>query len=159
LNGLKKYQAESEAKRAAISVLKSESADIRFRTMARVKAKLAAYERVYKNFEAFIEEQAENLSRGDFKDNPYKELGVARLVAQWLMDSEAFISDNEFLLQGMESDMRKRFVEEAFEDFPEDIRDRLINELTDKKHEILVWFAGRIKQAKAEVAARNKEKG
>lgn len=151
---LERARAAVGAQQAVGRVLRGEAASVGLRTAAAVKNRLASYEKIAGKYEKFIDKQAEELLNGVFKDSPYKELGMARLVAMWLIETEQFITENEFLLSETEKTVRKGFIEESFSQFPEDIRVRLLEELNDKKQELLIWFAGRIQAAKLETEDR-----
>ena len=93
---------------------------------------------------------------GKLKDNPYKELGVARLIAHWLVDTETFLLENEALMKDLDGGVRKRFVEESLDVFPEDIKEELLIKLNEKKQELLIWFAGELQQARVKAAKQKK---
>lgn len=147
-----KAKAESDTEEVVATVLQGETTDLSVRTTAKVRAKLDAYEKIYANYESFIENQAKELADGKLKDNPYKELGVARLIAHWLVDTETFLLENEALMKDMDTGVRKRFVEESLDVFPEDIKEELLIKLNEKKQELLIWFAGELQQARAKAA-------
>ena len=151
---LEKIMARTEAQEAVVKVLQDEVVTTTLRTVARVKARMAAYEKVAGNYESFIDRQASDLARGAFAESPYKELGIARLVAVWLVEADQYITNNEYLLSETEKTTRQNFVEESFASFPADIRDRVMAELEEKKQELLVWLAGRIQFARIECDAR-----
>ena len=92
---LEAIQAEAKAEGAALQVLRKESTDVGFLTMARAKARLAAYEKVSESYHAYIQTQAEQLRQGIFATTPFKELGIARLIAQWLVESEEFCHESD----------------------------------------------------------------
>lgn len=151
-----KAKAESDTEEVVATVLRGETTDLSVRTTAKVRAKLNAYEKIYANYEMFIEKQAKELADGKLVDNPYKELGVARLIAHWLIDTETFLLENEALMKDMSGGVRKRFVEESLDVFPEDIRNELLVKLSEKKQELLIWFAGELQQARTKAAKQKK---
>jgi hypothetical protein len=51
---------------------------------------------------------------------------------------------------------KKNWIEEAFKGFPEDVRERLLSSLVEKKHEILVRFAKEIQIAKEEIESSDR---
>jgi hypothetical protein len=131
---------EIAAEKVAIEVVKGEAANVGFTTVARAKARMKAYESIYGNYEKYIAAQAEHLAGGLFDETPYKELGVARLISMWLVESEAFFKECEPLLAGIGQRVRRGFMEESFEQLPQEIKDRLLREFNLKKQELLVWF-------------------
>lgn len=153
---LEKLKIKTEAEVAVAEVVQNEASDLSLRTTAKVRAKFNAYLTVYENYEKFITNQVSELADGKYKDNPYKELGVARLIAAWLLEAEGFLLENESLMQNMKSGIRKRFVEESLDSFPENIRNDLLEKLNDKKQEILIWFADELRQARARITKQKK---
>jgi len=128
------------AEKTAMDVIKSEVADIGYMTVARAKARLKAFEKIYENYEKYITTQAEHLSEGTFAESPYKELGVARLISMWLVESEEFFKEAEPLLANAGQRVRKGFMEDSFTQLPSEIRDKLLREFNVRKQELLVWF-------------------
>lgn len=153
-NVLERLKAQTEAEVAVAEVVQDGVADLSLRTTAKVRAKFNAYLTVYENYETFITAQVADLAVGKYKDNPYKELGVARLIAAWLVEAESFLLENEALMQDAGSGVRKRFVEDSLDSFPEDIRAELLEKLNDKKQEILIWFADELRKARAKVTKK-----
>ena len=142
---------ESLTKRTVVAVLKAEeTATEGLRTSAIVTAKLEAYKVVYANFETFIKDAAEKLGANKLSGNTFKEMSVARLVANWLIQTEEFINENEPLLSSLSAEVRRGFVAESFAEYPDDIRDALLSKLLEKKHEVLDWFAKEIEKANAQ---------
>ena len=151
---------ESLAKRTVVEVLKAEeTAAEGLRTSAIVTAKLEAYKSVYANFETFIKDAAEKLGLGKLSGNTFKEMSVARLVANWLIQTEEFINENEALIHGLSAEVRRGFIAESFSEYPDDIRDALLKKLLEKKHEVLDWFAKEVEKANAQVKKREKTDG
>ena len=155
-NVLERLKTATEAEVAVAEVVQNETSDLSLRTTAKVRAKFNAYLKVYENYEKFITAQVADLALGIYKDNPYKELGVARLIAAWLLEAEGFLLENESLMQNMESGVRKRFIEESLDSFPENIRNDLLEKLNDKKQEILIWFADELRLARARMTKQKK---
>jgi hypothetical protein len=141
---LREIQADVAAERAVVETVRGAVAEVGFRTVARAKARLASYEKVSGNYNSYIEKQAEELKNGLLAASPYKELGVARLIALWLTESEQFFNEAEPLLGGAERSMRQGYLEQSFERLPTEVKDRLMNEFREKKDEILVWFVGKV---------------
>lgn len=144
---LEAIRHETEGEAAIVQVLKKEASEIGFLTVARAKARLAAYEKVVGAYTNYIEAQAEQLRLGIFAQTPFKELGIARLIAQWIVESEVFFKEAEPLLSNTEREVRKGYMEESFERLPEDIKTQLLDEFNKRKQELLVWFVGRVQQA------------
>jgi len=155
IESAKEIVEESLAKRTVVNVLKIEEDNTKgLRTSAIVSAKLTAYKSVYANFERFITNAAKNLADDKFAGSTFKEMSVARLVANWLIQTEEFISENESLLHELSAEVRKGFVAESFSGYPDDVRDNLLKKLLEKKHEVLDWFAKEIEKANASVKQR-----
>jgi hypothetical protein len=142
-----KAQSEIEAENVSVQVLRSEVVDTSFRTVARAKARLEAYNKVYSNYEKFIVGQSEKLAAGVFAGSDYKELGVARLISLWIVESEQFLDSVAPLLEGTERGMRKRFIEQSFENLPEPARTQILSEFNRRKQELLVWLVQEIQKA------------
>lgn len=154
---LKQAQEETLTETAVTKVVQGEVADVSLRTVAKVKARLRAYELIFDNYQGFITMVASELADGKLKGNTYKEMSVARLVAQWIVDTETFLTDNEDMLYGVERETRSRFVEDALKEFPTDIKELLMGKLKEKKHELLEWFAKELQLAQKLVSERRKE--
>jgi len=154
---LKEAQDEVASESAIIKVVRGEVANVGFRTAARAKARLEAYEKVTGSYTKYIEAEALNLENGLYGENAYKELGVARLVAQWINVSEAFMKEVEPLLTQQEKEMRRGYLEQSFENLPEDVKTALLEEFNRRKEELLVWFVGKVQQAQAENNASTTE--
>ena len=154
IESVKEVVEESITKRAVVSVLKEEGITKGLRTSAIVASKLEAYKTVYANFEKFITNAAEKLAEDKFAGSTFKEMSVARLIANWLIQTEEFITENEPLLHGLSADVRKGFIAESFSEYPDDVRDTLLKKLLEKKHEVLDWFAKEIEKANASVKQR-----
>lgn len=144
-------QAEIAAETAAVQVLREDPVDITFRTVARAKARLKAYNSVYDNYERFMVDQAQKLADGIFGASTYKELGIARLIAQWSIESEQFLDAVAPLIGASEQNIRKGFVEHSFEQLPEPFKTVLLDEFNKKKQELLVWFVGEIQKVQEKV--------
>lgn len=153
---LRAVQAEVAAERAAVTTVRGVVAEVGFRTVARAKARLASYEKVSGNYSAYIEKQAEDLKNGLFADSPYKELGVARLISMWLVESEEFFKEAEPLLTGVERGMRQGYMEQSFSQLAEETRTQLLAEFNAKKEDLLVWFVGRVQN---EIARQQADSG
>jgi 16S rRNA G966 N2-methylase RsmD len=143
---IKKIEAEAEAEHAAVQVLRDEAVSVRFRTVARAKARLQAYEEVYSNYERYIKKQAEFLADGVFSDQPFKELNVARLIAAWLLESEKFLEASGNEVENMPKNLQQGFLEKAFEDLPLEVKDSILREFNQKKQELMLWLANRIQE-------------
>jgi len=146
-------QAEIAAESASVQVLRGEAVDVTFRTVARAKARLKAYNDVYDNYEKFIVDQAEKLSKGTFGSSTYKELGVARLISLWLVESEQFLDAVSPLLNDSERNMRKGFIEQSFEKLPEPFKSEIMDEFNKRKQELLVWLVQEIQKAQVKATA------
>jgi len=147
-------QRESEAESVALQVLKKESSEIGFMTVARAKSRLRAYEKVADSYNAYIEVQVEQLRQGIFATTPFKELGIARLIAQWIVESEAFFKEAEPLLTATEKKVRRGYLEESFERLPQEIKDVLLREFNKMKQELLIKFVGMVQRATIELETR-----
>lgn len=146
-------KSQVAAEQMAISVVKGAVSEVGFRTVARAKARLAAYEKVSGSYSKYIEQEAERLAEGIYAETPYKELGIARLVALWINESEAFFKEAEPLLNQTERSMRRGFLEQSFENLPADMKDRLMAEFVAKKQDLLVWFVTRVQEEMARINA------
>lgn len=154
---LEKAQVEVQTEEAVVQVVTDEPSELSLRSVAKVKARLRAYESVYDNYQGFIKSMSTKLKADEFKDNSFKELGVARLIAAWIVDTELFLAENEEYLYGVERETRGKFVEESLHDFPDDIKDGLLDKLKERKHELLEWFAKELVLAQKEVSERKKK--
>ena len=139
-----RLKSEAKAEEAVVRTVHTEAADVTLMTVARAKARMAAYERVSERYTAFIEDQAEKLRLLVFADSPFKELGVARLIAAWMTESEAFLKEAEGLLAGEPKMLRNAYLARSFERLPEAVRERLLGDLASRKQELLIWFVGRV---------------
>lgn len=151
---LKKAKKEVSTETEVVGVVKGEVAELSLRSVAKVKARLKAYELVYENYENFITTMAKELAEGNLKANTYKEMGVARLVASWIIDTETFLNENEDRLYGIEKETRSRFVGDTLKAFPDDIKEMLLKKLQDKKLELLEWFTKELQLAQKDVNDR-----
>jgi len=158
-DSLKDMKAENEAEVAVTEVIKSKVSDLTLRSVAKVEARLEAYNKVYKNYETFITTEAEKLANSEYSGNTYKELGLARLIAQWVVETEAFLKEEEEKLQGAERETRKGFVEESLKALPNDIKNELLGKLNEKKHEVLEWFAKELQLAQKKTNERRRKDG
>jgi len=140
-------QSRVAAESAVSDVVRSETTDLAFKTIARVRSRLEAYNKVADAYNGYITTQAEKLKSGGFGDSAFKELGVARLVASWMVESEKFFQEMEPLLNQTEKQVRRGFVEESFQQLDEQTRNRLWDEFNDRKAELIVWFVERVKVA------------
>lgn len=147
---LEAIQTEAKAEGAALQVLRKESTEIGFLTVARAKARLSAYEKVSESYHSYIQVQAEQLKAGLFATTPFKELGIARLIAQWLVESEEFFKEAEPLLNATERQVRKGYLEESFERLPADVKTKLLDEFNKLKQELLIKFVGMVQKAVSE---------
>lgn len=138
---------ELDSEESVVQVVKGEISDMSLRSVAKVKARLKAYEAVYENYQTFITTVAGQLSKNEFQANTYKEMSVARLVATWIIDTEAFLNENEEYLYGIERETRSKFVEDSLSGFADDIKEMLLDKLKHKKHELLEWFAKELQLA------------
>lgn len=148
---------KNHTKNAVVEVIEDETAEVGIRTAAIVRAKYDAYKKVNDNLTAFIEEQSETL--GDFADRPHIMVAMAKLCFDWALQTEGFITANEDLLRGLGVKVRERFTEEAFQNFPEDIREELVSALREKRQEVAMWLGDKLREAKAKVATREKVSG
>jgi len=147
---LEKAQAEIGAQNAALQVLRKGVVDTAYRTTARARARLEAYNKIYENYEKYIIRQAESLASGALGDSP-KELGVAKLIAIYLTESDQFLKEVEPLLAGAEKVVRKSFIDQSFEHLAEPVKEKILAEFNRKKQELLVWLVGEIQRAQAGV--------
>jgi hypothetical protein len=146
-NNFKEIQEETKTKSAVVEVIKSEVADTKLKSIADVKARFNAYEHVYENFVNFIKDQSTQLKDKKFADSTYKELGVARLIAAWLVDTERFLEEQEHVLHGAEKDVRKDFVKETLEALPEDLREEVMERAREKRLEFVAWLEQELRMA------------
>jgi len=146
-------RAEIASENASVQVLRGEVVDITYRTVARAQSRLKAYNSVYDNYEKFIMGQAEKLANGVFASSTYKELGIARLISLWVIESEQFLDAVAPLLGESERNIRKGFVEQSFEKLPEPFKTQLLDEFNRKKQELLVWFVQEIQKAQEKAKA------
>ena len=154
---LEKAQVEVQTEEAVVKVVTDDPAEMSLRSVAKVKARLKAYESVYENYQGFITSMSEELNAGRLKENSFKELGIARLIAAWIVETELFLTENEDYLYGVERETRGKFVEESLHDFPDDIKEILLDKLKEKKHELLEWFAKELLLAQKQVSERKKK--
>ena len=143
---IEKAKSEVEAEQVVTGVVRSETADIAFRTVARAKARLEAYNRIAENYTKFIDSQAEKLQSGLFSSSPYKELGVARLISVWIAESEVFLKEMEPLLQDTERQMRQGFMEQSFNRIPKEVSDRIMTWFNDAKADLIVRLVGMVQE-------------
>jgi len=150
---IKKIEAESKAKQAVVQVIRDETVDTSLRTVARVRAKLKAYEQIEGNLDNFMIAQAEALGGRETKEilSPGYKLAISRLIFQWLDYAKAFIDENEDLLSGIETNVNKHFIERALEPFPEEVRERLLAKVDEKMQEMARWFGQEIRAARDEM--------
>lgn len=146
-NNFKELQQQAQTKQAVVEVVKSEVVDMKLKNIADVQARLDAYKAIYGNFVGFIKDQAQMLSENKFADSAYKELGVARLIAAWLVDTEKFLEDQEHILHGAEKSIRQDFLKESLEALPEDLREDVMNRAREKRHEFVAWLETQLKIA------------
>jgi hypothetical protein len=149
-NEFTQLQRAVSEEESAIKVLKGEIVEAGFKTVARAKARLLSYERVAANYSSYIETQARKLADGAFEGSPFREIGVARLIAGFLAESELFFKEVEPLLGNSESAVRQGFFEQSFEGLSKEVQEQLLNELDVKKQELLVWFVSRVQEVLAE---------
>jgi len=147
---------EVEAKTGVTNVIQKEASEIGLKTVAKTKARLEAYEIVYGCYEAFIKDQAEKLSKGDFKSLPYKEMSVSRLIAHWLIRTEEFLEDSHGRLRDAEKTTRKGFIEESLHNLPDDLKEGLVAKIDTKKQELLEWLAKELRLTQKIANERNK---
>jgi hypothetical protein len=150
---LEQSRSVIEAENASVQVLRGEIVDTSFRTIARAQSRLKAYNTVYDNYEKFIVDQSEKLSKGLFAASTYKELGVARLISLWVIESEQFLDAVAPLLGESEKNMRKGFMEQSFEKLPEPFKTQLLDEFNKKKQELLVWLVQEIQKVQEKAKA------
>ena len=108
-NNFKELQQETQTKIAVVEVIKSEVIDIKLKSIADVQARLKAYKLIRDNYEAFLTDQAELLAKPE--DRPdwttFKELGILRLIAAYLTETERWLDMQEPVLDGAERAIRK----------------------------------------------------
>jgi hypothetical protein len=155
---LEQAKQELKTETAVVGVVKTETSELSLRSVAKVKARLQAYETVYTNYEKFIKNEAEKLADGKYAENTYKELGIARLIAHWVVETERFLEEEGEKLQGAERETRKGFVEESLKALPEDIKSELLGKLNEKKHEVLEWFAKELQLAQKKANERRRKR-
>jgi len=158
-DAFKDMENETKAETAVTKVVKSEVADLQLKTVAKVKARLQAYESVYGNYEQFIKNEAEKLAEGSYSENTYKELGIARLVAHWVVETERFLEEEENKLQDAEKRTRRGFFEESFQSLPNDIKDELLRKFDERKHEFMEWFSKEVTLATKKANERRNRNG
>ena len=148
-NNFKELQQDVQAKTAIVEIVKSEIVDTKFRDIAEIKSKLDAYKLVCGNYESFIKTEAEKLANPNERLDwtVHKELGIARLIAAWLVETEKFLEEHESTLHGAEKDIRKDFVKESLAALPEDIREDVMNRAREKRHEFMAWLETELKIA------------
>lgn len=144
---LTQAQAQAVAENAATGVLKNEVTDFSIQMVARAKARFNVYVKIHENFLKYIEDQALQLANGIFKDSPYKELGVARMISIWLTESDAVFKEVQPVLQDSEKTLREGYLEKSFNQLPPEIRDMILKEFKTKKQELLVWLVQRVQEA------------
>lgn len=144
---LDKLKVESETRKAVAETLQSEAVEEGFKTAALVKARLEAYKTVAKNFTTFIVAQSRKLEDEDSTLTPFYKLSLARLVAQWMFETERFLDEHEGLLSDVEKKVRRGFVEESLAGLPEDIKQDLVQWMITKKKELLDEFAKELQKA------------
>jgi len=157
LIGRERDEAVIEA--GIVQAIEDATVNTSIRTVAKVKAMVEAYCRIHTHFINFVVDQARRMDLGEFEQNPFKEISVARLVAQWLIEAEEFIDTNEHLLKDTAQVIKKRFVEEALEGLPAAIRTRILDELQEKRNTIAVWLVTEIDKAKKEAAVVDEASG
>ena len=139
--------AKEQTQKIVTDVVRGEVADTAFKTVARVRARLEAYNKVSASFNTYIIDAADRLKNGLFGDSAFKELGTARLVAQWMVESERFFEEMEPMLNQTEKSMRRGFMEENFEQLDEATKNRLWDEFNDRKAELIVWMVEKVRAA------------
>lgn len=147
MNEFNKLKDGLSSEVAVTEVIKSDVADFALKSVAKVRARLRAYENIYANYESYIINESLKLKDGNYSDNTYKELGIARLVAHWVVETEKFLDEEESKLQGIERETRKGFVEESLKVLPDDLRDEVLSAWNEKKQEVLEWFAKKLQSA------------
>lgn len=154
---LKELQDETKARTEVVEVIKSKTADVTLKNVAKIKARFEAYNQVYDNYEFFIIDQSKKLKTGEYSAIPYKELGVARLIATWIFESEKYLEANEKFLQEVEKQTRKGFVSEALSTLPDDLKQKLLQKLEEEKHKLLEWFAKEVQLAYQKARKRDEK--
>ena len=147
-NGFEIIQEKTTAETAVAEVVKSEAAEISLRSIAMVKARYESYKDVYKNYEKFIKDSSKDLKGGKLKESAFKELGVARLIAAWIVDTEKFLEESEDLLANADRKVRGNFIKESLSGLPNKYQTALMSELDDKKGELIEWLAKTIQKYK-----------
>jgi hypothetical protein len=127
---------------STLKVLKGSVAEISLRSVAAVRAKYDAYVKVYRSFETFIINQAEllNSTQGMVLTQNEK-LSLAKLVWDWLSQTEAFLIGNEDALLGVDGKVREKFTEEAFNNFSPEIKEKLIVKFNLLRNDMLTKFS------------------
>lgn len=140
-NELEKVKEKVAIEAKITDVIKDEVADVSLKTVAKIKARYLSYEKIFGNYEKFVEYIAGQLAGNKYADNTFKEMGCARIVANWLADTEGFLEANENILAGVEKVARKGFVKQSLAGLPDDLRQDLLDNLNEKKAELLEQFA------------------
>jgi len=160
LNNKTSFETAKEQVATAVQVteiIKSEAAEINLRTVAKIKAKYNAYEKVHGNFQTYILFVSNKLANNEFADNTFKEMGVARLVANWIVVTELFLENNEGVLEDAEKKTRRGFVTESLKELPKDLKDEVIDALNEGKAELLERTAKHIQIALRTARDRKKK--
>lgn len=147
---------EAAIEAGIVKAIEDTTVNASIRTVARVKSMIDAYCRVNVHFVNFVADQAEKLDKGEFDGQPFKEMSVANLVAKWLLQAEDFIDANAGVLHDSAQVIKRRFVEEALEGLPEASRQKILDELQDRRNLVAVWLVGEIERAKREISAEPK---
>ncbi len=156
-NLLEKAQVDVNEQVKIVEVLDKTTLDITLNSVARVKAKFSAYEKIHGNYEKFMVDQSKLLAKKNFEDNTFKEMSVARLIAHWIIATEQFLQENELAMAGAQDHVRRGFVEKSLSAFPEEIKNQLMKELRIMKQELMERFAKKLILAQKR-ADRLKEK-
>ena len=143
-NELEKAKEKTVVATEVTETVQKGTTDIVLSDVAQIQARLESYKLVSKNYEDFIVSQAKKLKAKDFEDNTYKELGMARLVAQWMVETEEYFKTHEDELEGKERVARKGFINEALAELPEDLRKEILLKIEDRRHELMMWLASEL---------------
>lgn len=125
----------------ALETLRRTGSEISLRSAAVVRAKFDAYVKVYSAFEMYIIKQAKELNSPTTDLTPFQKLALARLVWDWVTQTEAFLLENESALTGVSEKVKDKFTEESFNSFSLPIKEMLIRKFGELRNEMLQKFS------------------
>jgi hypothetical protein len=143
-------QAAVLAEKVVVDVVRADVSSTALRTAALAKARLNSYVLISENYNRFIEHQSRQLSEGLFAEKSGKELGVARLIFMWLVESEKFFAESKDFLGDAPKTARKGFIDESFETLPENKRNDILAWFNEQKQNLLVALVQRVQIARSE---------